>query len=198
MKTLSYQKPVTRKQNLLKLLCSSRGLLAIGFGLLVAAPLVYCDFLGYNQKSSLPQDIKTIYVETVKNAIPIHEVYAYEYGLEISITQAIIRRLHRDGNLRVVPREKADTVLETKLVRFEQEGVRFSKIESVEEFRLFIVLSLRLLNGKTEEVIWEEPNFSGDAEYFVSEVRSIARRDATELAIERLARNVVDRITEDW
>ncbi len=173
-------------------------LLVTGYWLLVAVPFAHADVLGYTQKASLPQDIKTIYVDTVKNAIPINEVYPYEFGLEMAITQAVIRRLHRDGNLRVVPREKADAVLEANLIRFEQEGVRFSKIESVEEFRLFIVLSLRLLNGKTEEVIWEEPNFSGDEEYFVSEVRSIARRDATEAAIERLASNVVDRITEDW
>ncbi len=174
------------------------GIVGIFFLLGIVNPSGYSGFLGYTQKPSLPQGIQTIYVDTVKNAIPVHEVYAYEAGLEIAITQAIIRRLHRDGNLRVVPREKADAVLEAKLIRFEQEGVRFSKIESVEEFRLFVVLSMRLLNGKTNEVIWEEPNFSGDQEYFVSQIRSIARGEATQLAIERLARNVVDRIAEDW
>ena len=47
-------------------------------------------------------------------------------------------------------------------------------------------------------MIWEEPNFSGDAEYFVSKVRSIARGEAAERAASRLARNAVDRIAEDW
>jgi len=60
------------------------------------------------------------------------------------------------------------------------------------------VLTLKLVNGETGDIIWEEPNFSGDAEYFVSDVRSIARREASERAITRLARNVVDRIVEDW
>ncbi|HXV27505.1 MAG TPA: LptE family protein [bacterium] len=161
-------------------------------------PSGYSGFLGYTQKPSMPEGIQTIYIDTIQNAIRVDEIYAYEPGLEIEITNAIIRRLHRDGNLRVVPREKADAILEAKLIHFEQEGVRFSKIESVEEFRLYIILSMRLVNGKTNEVMWEEPHFSGNTEYFISQIRSIAREEATRVAIERLARNVVDRIVEDW
>lgn len=162
---------------------------------LLSAGLSGC---GYTRQTTLPQNIRTIYVETVQNKVPLEEVYAYEPGLEIQITNAIIRRLERDGNLRVVKREDADAVLQSKLNRFEQEGLRFSSFEQVEEFRLFIVLSLRLVDGRTGEAIWEEPNFSGEAEYFVSSVRSIARQEAAERAIDRLARNVVDRIVEDW
>ena len=40
--------------------------------------------------------------------------------------------------------------------------------------------------------------FSGDAEYFVSDVRSVGREDASLRAVDRLARNIVDRIVEDW
>ena len=160
--------------------------------------LLWVTGCGYTQKTVLPQDMKTIYVDTVKNAIPIGEVYAYQPGLEINLTNAIIRRLHKDGNLRVVERPKADAVLKTKLIRFEQEGLRFSNLESVEEYRLFVVVAMQLVNGKTGEVIWEEPNFSGNAEYFVSDVRSLGRGEAADRAIGQLAKNVVDRIVEDW
>ncbi len=153
---------------------------------------------GYTSKTVLPQNIKTIYVNTVQNNIPVDHVYAYVAGLEIDITNAIIRRLHQDGNLKVVPREQADAVLEAKLIGFEQEGVRFSKLESVEEYRLFVILDMQLVNGKTGEVIWKEPNFSGDSEYFVSTVRTLSREEAARQAVDRLARNVVDRIAEDW
>lgn len=160
--------------------------------------LALCSGCGYTRKTVLPQDMKTIYVDTVKNAVPLGEVYAYQPGLEMDITHAIIRRLHRDGILRVVPRQKADVVLESKLVRFEQEGARFTSLESVSEYRLFIVLSLKLINNKTKEIIWTENNFSGDAEYFVSFIRTLAREEASQRAVDRLARNVVDRIVEDW
>lgn len=154
---------------------------------------------GYTQKTTLPNNIKTIYVDTVKNQIPIDQVFAHEAGVEIKITNAIIRRLNLDGNLKVVnDKSKADAFLDLSLIRFEQEGQRFTSLESVSEYRLFIALNMRLLNPKTEEIIWEEPNFSGDADYFVSEIKSIGRSLATDKAIDRLARNVVDRIVEDW
>ena len=153
---------------------------------------------GYTQKAVLPENVKTIHVDTVKNAIPIERLFGYVPGLEISITNAIIKRLNRDGNLRVVPKEEADAVLESELVSFDQEGLRFNNLESVEEYRLYLVLAMRLRNVKTGQIIWEEPNFSGDAEYFVSGVRTIAREEAAQQAVERLARNVVDRVVEDW
>jgi len=153
---------------------------------------------GYTQKAVLPENVKTIHVDTVKNAIPIERLFGYVPGLEITITNAIIKRLNRDGNLQVVPKDQADAVLESELVSFDQEGLRFNNLESVEEYRLYLVLAMRLRNVKTGQIIWEEPNFSGDAEYFVSGVRSIAREEAAQQAVERLARNVVDRVVEDW
>ncbi len=153
---------------------------------------------GYTRQSVLPQGIKTIYVATVKNEIPIERVNVYQPGLEMMITNAVTRRLERDGNLKVVPEEQADAVLESSLTNFEQEGLRFTSLESVEEYRFFVVLSMKLVNRKTGDIFWQEPNFSGDAEYFVNTVRSISREEAAQRAVERLARNVVDRIVEDW
>ena len=160
--------------------------------------LFFVSGCGYTQKAVLPQGVKTIYVETVKNKIPLESVYAYVPGLEMMATNAIIRRLERDGNLRVVKQEEADAVLQCDLISFDQEGVRFSSLERVEEYRLFVVVAMKLLDAKTKHVIWEEPNFSGDSEYFVSSVRSVAREEAAQRAVDRLARNVVDRVVEDW
>jgi len=153
---------------------------------------------GYTQKTVLPENFQKLHVDTFKNKISLADVYAYEPGLEIKITNAIIRRLHQDGNLKVTSREKSDVVLEGELVRFDQEGVRFTGLERVEEYRLYVVVSLRLRNLKTGQTLWEEPNFSGDASYFVLGPRAVSRAQAADRAVERLARNVVDRVVEDW
>lgn len=171
-------------------------LFAMFFGIGIFSAVSGC---GYSRTQVLPHDIKTIYVDVVKNKIELKDVYAYQPGLEMSITNAIIRRLNRDGNLRVVQsRENADAILKADLTRFEQEGLRFSSLERVEEYKLYIVLDLRLYKAPEESLIWQEAEFSGNSEYFVSGVRSIARQEATERAIEDLAVNVVDRIVEDW
>lgn len=153
---------------------------------------------GYTQKTTLPRNIKTIYVDTVKNRMSIKDVYVYVPGLEMNITNAIIRRLQIDGNLKVVEKDQADAVLEMDLKDFQQEGLRFTTLEAVEEYRLYIVLSVVLRDGKTGEVLWKEPDFSGETEYFVSDIRAISREEASQRAVEDLARNVVDRIVEDW
>ena len=60
----------------------------------------------------LPGGIKTIAIPTFKNAIPAAEIYTYRPGLEIDITNAVIKRFNFDGNLKVTAKEKADAILE--------------------------------------------------------------------------------------
>ena len=170
---------------------------ALAFSLLGLFLSLYSG-CGYTQKTVLPNGIQTVHVETFQNKISLGRLYAYEPGLEIKITNAVIRRLHVDGNLKVVGREKADAILEGDLVGFDQEGVRFTGLERIEEYRLYVVVALRLKDRKTGQILWEEPNFSGDSSYFVQGSRATSRNEAADKAIDRLARNVVDRIVEDW
>ena len=162
--------------------------------------LLLTDFsgCGYNHQAALPENIKTIYVNTVLNKIPVDKISTYHPGLEMSITNALVKRFRQDGNLQVVEHKNADAILETDLILFEQEGLRFTSLESVEEYRLVMTVNFRLKDAKSGKIFMEEVNFSGDAEYFVSEVRSIGREEAANRASERLARNMVDRVVEDW
>lgn len=153
---------------------------------------------GYTQKTVLPSGMKTLAVNTFQNKIPLGRVYPYEPGLEIKITNAVIHRFHRDGNLKVVSQEKADALLEGELIAYDQEGIRFTGLERIEEYRVYVAVAFRLRDPKTKEVLWEEPNFSGDASYFVVGPRATARAEAADRAIDRLARNLVDRVVEDW
>lgn len=165
---------------------------------LIGLVLLNITGCGYTTKTILPKNIKTIYVETVKNKIPIREMYAYQPGLEMNITNAVIRRFQIDGNLEIVAEDEADAILKTDLIAYEQEGVRFNLLEDVEEYRLYIVVAFKLVDAKTGDLILKEDNFSGDEDYFVSDIRSIAREAASIGAVNSLAINIVDRIVEDW
>jgi len=165
------------------------------FGLVMAIALSGC---GYTRKTVLPRNIKTIYVETVKNKLDMGSLSAYQQGLEMDITNAVIQRLQQDGTVKVVEQKKADAILKTNLVALQQEGLRFNSLEGVSQYRLFIVVSLQLVEAKTGDVIWAEPNFSGDTEYYITTVTSIGQQKASVDAVHRLAYNIVDRITDDW
>lgn len=153
---------------------------------------------GYTTKTTLPRNIKTIYVETVKNKLNADTIYAYQQGLEMDITNAVTRRFQQEGTLKVVAQKNADAILKTDLLRFEQEGLRYTQLEEVKEYRLFIVVKLTLVDAKTGDLIWEEPNFTGDQEYFVSSNASIGEQKAAMDAVDQLACNIVDRVAEDW
>ncbi len=153
---------------------------------------------GYTTQTVLPRNIKKIYVETVKNKLNIEDVYAYQPGLEMDITNAVIRRFHQDGTLRVTEQSEADAILKTDLLRYEQEGLRFTNLENVKEYRLFVEVSLKLVDAKTGDVLWQESNFTGDNDYYVTNVLSLGEQKASEDVVERLAVNIVDRVVEDW
>ena len=168
----------------------------MGFGFLAA--VVILSGCGYTRKTVLPHNIKTIYVETVKNKLNAEEIYAYQQGLEMDITNAVIRRFHQEGTVKVVEQKKADAILKTDLLAFEQEGLRFDQLEAVREYRVYIVVKLRLVDAKTGNLIWEEPNFTGDNEFYVTNVTSIGQQKAALDAVDSLAHNIVARIVEDW
>jgi hypothetical protein len=54
------------------------------------------------------------------------------------------------------------------------------------------------VEAKTGNLIWEEPNFSGGTEYYVTTVTSIGEQKASVDSVHRLAYNIVDRVVEDW
>lgn len=153
---------------------------------------------GYTRKTVLPRNMKTIYVETVKNKLNADNIYAYQQGLEMDITNAVIRRLQQDGTVKVTTQKDADVILKTDLVSLDQEGLRFNSLEGVSQYRLFINVRLRLEDAKAGDTIWEESNFSGGTEYYVTTVTSIGMQKASEDAVTNLAYNIVNRVVEDW
>ena len=171
---------------------------AFGLRMTILCCLISMSGCGYTRQAALPEGVKTIYVQTVQNKIPVEKIYTYQPGLEMLISNNLVKRFKQDGNLQVVEKDKADAILETDLVAYDQDGLRFNNLETVEEYRLRMTVNLRLRDAKSSRIILEENEFTGDAEYFVSEIRSIGREEASQRAAERLARNVVDRIVEDW
>ncbi|MBI4358159.1 MAG: LptE family protein [Candidatus Omnitrophica bacterium] len=153
---------------------------------------------GYTQEAQIPGGIKTIAVRPFKNEIPPKEQFAYRPGLEVELTNALIDRFIFDGNLKVADETKADAVFEGAIISFEQEGLRFDRLESVEEYRLFLVVKFKLIDQRTKEILMEEPNFSGRAEFFVNRNPAGNRRLAANSATFDLARSLVDRIVEEW
>jgi len=166
--------------------------------LLIGVMVALMTGCGYTQRAVLPGGIETITVPTFRNAIPAERIFTYRSGLEIDITNEVIKRFNFDGNLRVVREEKADAKLEGAIISYQQETLRYNSLDRPEELRLHIVVDLKMFNLNTGELMWHEPNFSGSTLFEPNDEQGIRRITAANDAIEELARNIVNRVVEDW
>jgi hypothetical protein len=182
------------------------------FALLLCFVVLVSGCAGYSTKIQLPNDIQTIYVPTVINRIPIEQMMIYVPGMEADMTNAVIDRFNFDGTLKVVSRpEDADATLHIVLKQFDQEGTRFTNLESIREYRLYITTMVELKDNRTDKVLIAENDFRGESFYEVESSSTDARetggtkyplswhlKNGTVRAVEDYARNVVDLITEAW
>ena len=126
---------------------------------------------GYTTKSTLPGYMKTIYVERFENNIDFTNESnrnIYLPLLETNVRTEIINRFQFDGNLKVSKTEKADIVLTGNLKHYQRDVLRYDENNEVLEYRVKIFVSLTLYDNHKQETIWSDPDFVGEATYFLS------------------------------
>ncbi|MCK5082038.1 MAG: LptE family protein [Candidatus Omnitrophica bacterium] len=118
--------------------------------------------------------------------------------LEVKARNAVINRFLLDGNLKIVEPHEADLILKGELKRYERSGLRYTDDDDVQEYRVHITVSFDLIDTRSGEISWAEPNFVGEATYFVTGPSAKSEESAVEAAIVDLARRIVERTIEDW
>ncbi len=168
-------------------------------GFLIVLILAVFSGCGYTQKQKMPNDIKSLAVPTFVNTIKAKQIYSYQAGLEIKLTNAIRDRILFDGNVKLAEPSNADGALIGKLISYVQEPIGYNRFEQVDRYRLVVVTDITLKDLRTNEVIWHEPNFTGEIIYNVSAGDQLINQpEAADEAIRQLARDIVDRMVEDW
>lgn len=160
---------------------------------------------GYTTSSLLPSDLKTVYVENVKNSIKVTDEQSelrmyrgYRPGMETELTRAIIDRYLFDGNLKIALEDKADLILKTELIDYKRDSLRYDSNSNVEEYRIKIIVNMQLENTKTGTILWTEGGFAGETTYRVSGPGAKTETMAITDAEVDLARRIVERTIEAW
>jgi CYTH domain-containing protein len=177
--------------------------------LLAICYLLFANFAGcgYTTRSLITKDYQTIYVRPFVNKIDItretsvarkYEIY-YPL-LEKDITRQVIGQFMFDGNLRIAKEEDADLILEGELVNYRRDALRYTGQDNkeVEEYRISIVVNLKLYDTRKEAALWEVKNLIGDTTYFTQGSLEKSESTAINEAVDDLARRVVDRVVEVW
>ena len=159
---------------------------------------------GYTTRSLITRDYQTVYVCPFANKIDItsdtsvaRRYKTYYPLLENDITRKVIDQFILDGNLRLTKEEDADLVLQGELVDYRRDALRYTgrDDEDVEEYRISLIVNLKLYDHRNKTLLWEVGNFVGDTTYFTQEK---SESSAISEAIADLARRVVDRVVDVW
>lgn len=149
--------------------------------------------VGYQLGSTLPPDVKAIYVQLFINR-------SNEPLLEIDTTNATIAEFQKDGTLRIVPKSEADVILETTLNGMTLTPLRYDQVTDKakpNEYRLTLNVSFVLKRAKTREIM-NEASVVGESTFvFLGNLNS-SKRSAIPAASEDLAKRIVEKVVETW
>jgi outer membrane lipopolysaccharide assembly protein LptE/RlpB len=139
------------------------------------------------------QGVRSVYVPVVRNS-------SLTPNLEMTVTNAIIRRFNNDGTLTVTQNTSADSELDLTIVSVDQSAVRSSSSDILvtAEYQLTIHATATFVNRKLGRKIFENTGVTGNTYFFTQADIQEGIRQALPLAAQDLANNTVKLITEGW
>jgi hypothetical protein len=158
----------------------------IGFSLFLG--LGGCGYSLEGMRTSLPQEVRTIAIPTMTNR-------TVEPGIENIFTRAAIREFNLDGRLKVVPKARADSLLEGSIQDFYISSISYDAAGLVLAYRARVTLGVILRRIDTGEILWEAPSIQETQEYRVAS--SVQTNEARKrLAIVQIAEVVAETVRD--
>jgi hypothetical protein len=160
----------------------------VGF-LLFAVGAFVCSCGNYSFTGAVPGDIKSI-------AIPLFENQTAEFGIQETITDALVAGFQREGILRIVDEARADAILHGIIMRIDDTPYTYNTGEQVSEYQFRITCEITLENARTAEELWKQTFTAwGNYEY----KGSLADRQiGIDEAVQKLTEDILNRIVSNW
>ncbi len=137
---------------------------------------------GYTAASRIPDAYNTIYVppfrmdpletETFKadpqfTSQAMDQRIWFAYDVQAAMTDALRRKFIADGRLQVRNRaEESDLTLEGAFTQYALDPFTRDNDDNVTEFRVFVSAAVALVDNRTGEVVWKEPDLRGTTTFF--------------------------------
>ena len=139
------------------------------------------------------QGVRSVYVPVARNT-------SLTPDLDMTVTNAVIRRFNNDGTLSVQQNNAADSELDITVTNVYQTAVRSSTSDILvtAEYQLTIQATATYVNRKLGRKIFENTSVSGSTYFFTQADIQEGVRQALPLAAQDLANNTVKLVTEGW
>jgi hypothetical protein len=145
---------------------------------------------GYQWHSLYRQDIQTV-------AVPIFTNRTFHRGLENELTKSIIEQMEEHTPYKVVPKDRADTILEGEIVSATTSTLS-NDIQTglPQEQMMTIVVSFTWKNLRTGDILVQRHHFDQLANFvpFLGESSSVGSTNS----IQQLSLGIVQELQADW
>jgi len=120
-----------------------------------------------------------------------------EFGIREDLTDTILDRLLKDRTLTVTDRSSADAVLYGTILSMDDKPLSYDEQESVSEFEIKISVSFILKLPDKSEPIWQG-HIIGNGSYPYNTGGADEREQGIKKAMERIAEDLMNKLTSDW
>lgn len=147
---------------------------------------------GYAFGTGHDESIRTV-------ALPMFGNTTYSHGVELDLTDAIVKEIHRSTPWRVAPADRADTTLSGTIVDVELRKLGTAPVSGlVQELAVEVAVDYEFKDNRTGRVLVARQGFRA-AESFVP-ARGVGERIEVgeRQAIEELARDIVASLRDAW
>lgn len=172
----------------MKKMCGHRFTFALSVLLMVAG----CSY--YSFSGALPAHLETVAVPLFGN----EEQRILIYGVEESLTDAVIEGFVKDGNLKVVDRMRADSMVLGRIVEIREEPFTYTADEQAKQWKARIFVEVAYEDVKKKETRWEEKTLEGWGVYEVVTGDPDERQKGVDAAIGMLVEEILDRTVAGW
>jgi hypothetical protein len=145
---------------------------------------------GFHWSSVYRQDVRTV-------AIPIFKSNSYERGVEFALSKALVNQIEAKTPYKVVPRERADTILEGEIVAVNANTLSKDTHAGIpQEQILDITVDFTWKDLRTGRILVARRGVEQTATWYptLGEGRTIGDEQVTE----RLAISIVQELQADW
>lgn len=145
---------------------------------------------GYQWRSLWREDVKSVAVDTFANK-------AFTQGVEFALTKAVVGQLESHSPYKVIPRERADTILEGEITEIRRQTVSSDSQTAIPQEQLYVItVNFTWKDLRTGKILVQRRNFEQTTTYYptLGEGQFVGSQQASE----RLAMAIVQEMQADW
>jgi hypothetical protein len=164
--------------------------------LILLAALACSGCAGYrvgNISGRNVQGVRSVFVPVARNS-------SLQPDLQVTVTNAIIRRFNDDGTLEVNQDSNADSELDVTITDVRNSAIASSTsdVYVTAQYQVTITATATYVNRRLGRKIFENVPVSGSTTFFTQADIQEGERQALPLAAQNLAQNAVKLVAEGW